>query len=52
MRELSVSIVGIFRDGTEVLIQAKLAIKDGVSMQLTIRAENPEVPPLISSTIG
>ena len=36
----------------EVLVRAKLALSDGVTMQVTVRAENPDVSELITSTIG
>ena len=43
---------GIFRGGIEVLVRAKLALSDGVNMQLTVRSEHPDVSELITSTIG
>ena len=45
-------ISGVFRGGFEVLVRAKLALSDGVTMQVTVRAENPDVSELITSTIG
>lgn len=45
-------LAGVFRGGHEVLVRAKLALSDGVTMQVTVRAENPDVSELITSTIG
>jgi coatomer protein complex subunit gamma len=46
----------VFRGGFEVLVRAKLALSDGVTMQVTVRAENPDISEdiseLITSTIG
>lgn len=47
-----VHFAGIFRGGHEILLRAKLALSDGVAMQLTVRATNPEVAELVSSAIG
>ena len=33
----------MFRDGQQVLVRAKLALSDGVAMQLTVRAEDSMV---------
>lgn len=45
-------LAGVFRGGHEVLVRAKLALSDGVTMQLTVRSEDPDVSELITSTIG
>merc|ERR1719336_1739226 len=45
-------VAGVFRGGHEVLVRAKLALSDGVTMQLTVRSEDPNVAELITSTIG
>ena len=45
-------LAGVFRGGHEVLVRAKLALSDGVTMQLTVRSEDPNVAELITSTIG
>ena len=45
-------LAGVFRGGYEVLVRAKLALSDGVTMQLTVRSEDPNVAELITSTIG
>jgi hypothetical protein len=46
------SVSGVFRGGFEVLVRAKLALSDGVTMQVTVRSENPDISELITSTIG
>lgn len=43
---------GTFRGGHEILLRAKLALSDGVAMQLTVRSTSPEVAELVSSAIG
>ncbi|XP_046391751.1 coatomer subunit gamma [Ischnura elegans] len=44
---------GVFRGSHEVLVRSKLAlVGDGVTMQLTVRATNPEVAELITMTVG
>lgn len=48
----SLFLSGVFRGGFEVLVRAKLALSDGVTMQLTVRSQDPDVSELITSTIG
>jgi len=45
-------LAGVFRGGFEVLVRAKLALSDGVTMQVTARSESADVSELITSTIG
>jgi coatomer protein complex subunit gamma len=45
-------MAGVFRGGHEILVRAKLALSDGVTMQLTVRSENADVSELITSTVG
>lgn len=45
-------LAGLFRTGHEVLVRAKLALADGVTMQLTVRSTHNEVAELVTSTIG
>merc|ERR1712110_889267 len=45
-------LAGVFRGGHEVLVRAKLALSEGVTMQLTVRSEDADVAELITSTIG
>jgi len=46
---------GVFRGGFEVLAIAKLVLpspEEGVTMQLTVRSENPDVSELVTQVIG
>ncbi|XP_026474774.1 coatomer subunit gamma isoform X1 [Ctenocephalides felis] len=43
---------GMFRGGIDVLVRAKLALSDGVTMQLTVRSTHPDVADLITSAVG
>lgn len=43
---------GLFRGGYEVLVRAKLALSDGVTMQLTVRSTDEEVAELVTSAVG
>jgi coatomer subunit gamma len=43
---------GVFRGGAEVLLRAKLALADGVTMQLTVRSTDSDVAEIVSSAIG
>lgn len=45
-------LAGIFRGGFDVLVRAKLALADGVTMQLTVRSTDPDVAELVTSTVG
>lgn len=45
-------VLGVFRGGAEVLLRAKLALSDGVTMQLTVRSTDSEVAEIVSSAIG
>lgn len=45
-------LAGIFRGGHEVLVQAKLALEDGVTLQLKVRCTNEEVAEMVTSTIA
>ncbi|KAK3920493.1 Coatomer subunit gamma-2 [Frankliniella fusca] len=45
-------LAGVFRGGHDVLVRAKLALADGVTMQLTVRASNPDVAELVTSAVG
>lgn len=46
------SILGIFRGNIEILVRAKLALSDEVTMQLTVRSTDPDVAELITSSVG
>ncbi|RZF43391.1 hypothetical protein LSTR_LSTR001652 [Laodelphax striatellus] len=43
---------GFFRGGQQVLVRAKLALADAVTMQLTVRSTDQRVAELITSTVG
>ncbi|KAK7588230.1 hypothetical protein V9T40_005475 [Parthenolecanium corni] len=45
-------LAGTFRNHEDVLVRAKLALGDGVTMQLTVKSNDLTVSKLISSTIG
>lgn len=45
-------LAGVFRGGYEILVQVKLALAGGVTMQLTVRSTNPEVAELVTSAVG
>jgi coatomer protein complex subunit gamma len=42
----------VFRGGYEILVQAKLALAGGVTMQLTVRSTNPDVAELVTFAVG
>lgn len=48
----STTLAGIFRGGHEVLVRSKLALSDGVTMQLTVRSTNAEVAQLLTTAVG
>lgn len=43
---------GMFRGGIDILVRAKLALADGVTMQLTVRSTDGDVAELITSAVG
>ncbi|XP_067619303.1 coatomer subunit gamma [Eurosta solidaginis] len=43
---------GVFRGGVDILVRSKLALSDGVTMQLTVRTTDPDVAELVTSAIG
>lgn len=45
-------VPGIFRGGAEVLVRCKLALSEGVHMQLTVRSTDPTVAEIITMAIG
>lgn len=49
---LNLSRKGTYRGGHEVLVRAKLALSDGVTMQLTVRSDDPGVSEVIASAVG
>lgn len=45
-------LAGIFRGGHEIMVRSKLALADGVTMQLTVRSTLEAVADLVTSAIG
>ncbi|CAH1278633.1 unnamed protein product [Diabrotica balteata] len=45
-------LAGVFRGGIDILVRAKLALGECVTMQLTVRSPDPDVAELITSTVG
>ena len=45
-------LAGVFRGGHEVLVRAKLALGDGVTMQLAVRSVDPHVSEIIAGAVG
>lgn len=45
-------MLGMFRGGHDVLVRAKLALAEGVTMQITVRAPSQEIAELITSALG
>merc|ERR1719402_2033057 len=43
---------GVFRDGHEVLVRAKLALSEGVAMQLTVRSQDPSVSEVLATAVA
>ncbi|XP_063705330.1 coatomer subunit gamma [Culicoides brevitarsis] len=43
---------GIFRGNVEIMVRAKLALSDEVTMQLTVRSTDPDVAELITASVG
>jgi hypothetical protein len=43
---------GLFRGGVEVLVRAKLALSEGVAMQLTVRSQDPQVSELMTTAVA
>ncbi|XP_066994235.1 coatomer subunit gamma [Anabrus simplex] len=45
-------LAGMFRGGHDVLVRARLALAEGVTMQLTVRSTDPDVAELVTSAVG
>ncbi|KAF2350702.1 Clathrin/coatomer adaptor adaptin-like N-terminal [Trinorchestia longiramus] len=45
-------LAGTYRGGQSVLVRAKLALSDGVAMQLTVRSTDSAVSEVIASAVG
>jgi len=45
-------LAGVYRGGHDVLARAKLVLKDGVTMQLTVRSTDEVAAQVITSAVG
>ncbi len=45
-------ISGVFRGGHDVLVRSKLALSDGVTLQITVRSTDAHVSEIIASAVG
>jgi coatomer protein complex subunit gamma len=45
-------LAGVFRGGHEVLVQAKLVMAGGLTMQFTVRSTNREVAEVLTFAVG
>ncbi|KAG5882713.1 hypothetical protein JTB14_020557 [Gonioctena quinquepunctata] len=45
-------LAGLFRGNVDILVRAKLALADGVTMQLTVRSPDADIAELITSSVG
>ena len=43
---------GVYRGGHEVLVRAKLALSDGVAMQLTVRSQDASVSEVMATAVA
>lgn len=43
---------GVFRGGHDVLVRARLALADGVTMQVTVRSADENVVDVILASVG
>lgn len=43
---------GVFRGGHDVLVRARLALADGVTMQVTVRSSEETVVDVILASVG
>jgi len=43
---------GVFRGGHDVLVRAKLALAEGVTMQITVRSTDPIASEILASAVG
>ena len=50
--KISSSSHTLFRGGHGVLVRAKLALSDTVAMQLSVRAEDPQVAEIMTTAVA
>ncbi len=48
----SLFLAGVYRGGHDVLVRAKLALSDGVTMQITVRSTDAHVSEVIATAVG
>jgi len=48
----SLLLSGVYRGGLEVLVKAKLALSEGVAMQLTVRSEDASVSEIMATAVA
>ena len=48
----SLYLAGVFRGGHDALVRSKLALADGVTMQITVRSTDPSVSEVLASCVG
>ena len=48
----SLFLAGVYRGGHDILARAKLVLKDGVTMQLTVRSSDPVAAQVITSAVA
>ena len=45
-------LAGVYRGGYDILVRAKLAVSEGVTMQITVRSTDPHASEVIASAVG
>ena len=45
-------LAGMYRGGHDVLVRAKLALNDGVTMQITVRSTDPHASEVMANAVG
>ena len=45
-------LAGVYRGGCDVMVRSRLALKDGVTMHLTVRSKDPVVSEVVMSAVG
>ena len=45
-------LAGVYRGGYDILVRAKLALHDGVTMQITVRSTDAHASEVIAAAVG
>jgi len=45
-------LAGVYRGGCDVMVRSRLALKDGVTMHLTVRSNDTVVSEVVMSAVG